>query len=245
MTLLIVSFIAGVLTILAPCVLPLLPVVVGGSLARSGDNGNSPWRRPLIVTASLAISVIIFTLLLKATTILLGVPTAVWQVIAGVIVIFFGVTMLAPRLWEEIMIRTRLQARSSQLMGKTTTKKGVSGDVLLGLSLGPVFSSCSPTYALIVAAVLPVSFGEGFVYLMAYAVGLSAMLLLVTLLGKSLVDKLGWTLNPRGWFHKIIGIIFLIVGAGLIFGLDKKVQEFVLDQGWYDPIMHVEESFRR
>jgi cytochrome c-type biogenesis protein len=243
MTLLIISFVAGVLTILAPCVLPLLPVIVAGSLARGGQ--NSTWRRPLIVTASLALSVVLFTLLLKASTALLGVPTAVWQVIAGVIVILFGITMLAPRLWEELMIRTRLQARSSQLMSKSSGKKGVAGDILLGLSLGPVFSSCSPTYALIVASVLPASFIEGLVNLIAYAVGLSAMLLLVTLLGRSLVDKLGWTLNPRGWFYKIVGVLFVLVGLGLIFGIDKKVQEFVLENGWYDPIMHIEESFRR
>jgi cytochrome c-type biogenesis protein len=243
MTLLIISFVAGVLTILAPCVLPLLPVIVGGSLARGGQ--SSTWRRPLIVTASLALSVVLFTLLLKASTALLGVPTAVWQVIAGVIVVLFGVTMLAPRLWEELMIRTRLQARSSQLMSKSSGKKGVVGDVLLGLSLGPVFSSCSPTYALIVASVLPASFTEGLMNLIAYAVGLSAMLLLVTLLGKSLIDKLGWTLNPRGWFYKIVGVLFVLVGLGLIFGVDKKVQEFVLENGWYDPIMHIEESFRR
>lgn len=244
MTLLIISFIAGVLTILAPCVLPLLPVVVGGSLARSGQNGN-PWRRPLIVTASLALSVIVFTLLLKATTALLGVPVMVWQVVAGVIVILFGITMLVPRLWEELMIRTRLQARSSQLMAKSSTKKGVGGDILLGFSLGPVFSSCSPTYALIVATVLPASFAEGVANLIAYAIGLSAMLLLVTLLGRKLIDKLGWTLNPRGWFYKVVGVIFLIVGIGLIFGWDKKAQEFVLEQGWYDPISNIEESFRR
>lgn len=244
MTFLVISFIAGVLTILAPCVLPLLPVIVGGSLAR-GAQTEHPWRRPLIVTTSLALSIVLFTLLLKATTALLGVPVAVWQVIAGVIVILFGITMLAPRLWEELMIRTRLQARSSQLMAKSSTKKGVVGDILLGLSLGPVFSSCSPTYALIVATVLPASFAEGAVNLTAYAVGLSAMLLLVTLLGRSLIDKLGWTLNPHGWFYKIIGGVFLVVGIGLIFGWDKKVQEFVLEQGWYDPIIHIEESFRR
>jgi len=244
MTLLIISFVAGVLTILAPCVLPLLPVIVGGSLARSEQNSHA-WRRPFIVTASLALSIVLFTLLLKATTAFLGVPVVVWQVIAGVIVILFGVTMLAPRLWEELMIRTRLQARSSQFMNKSSTKKGWVGDVLLGLSLGPVFSSCSPTYALIVAAVLPASFAEGVANLIAYAIGLSAMLLLVTLLGKSLIDKLGWTLNTRGWFYKVVGIIFLIVGVSLIFGIDKKVQEFVLERGWYDPIIHIEEAFRR
>jgi cytochrome c biogenesis protein CcdA len=245
MTLLIVSFIAGVLTILAPCVLPLLPVIVGGSVVRSDGRRRAAWYRPVVISASLALSIIVFTLLLKATTALLGVPTAVWQVVAGVIILLFGVSMVFPKFWEQIMIATRLQARSNQLLGKSTAKGGLGGDILLGVSLGPVFSSCSPTFALIVAAVLPVSFSEGLLYLSAYAIGLSAMLLLVALAGQALVKKIGWTLNPEGWFNKVVGLVFAIVGLVLIFGLDKKIQAFVLEQGWYDPISQIEESFRR
>ena len=60
--LLITSFLAGILTVAAPCVLPLLPVIVGGSLM---DEHRS---RPLIIAVSLALSVILFTLLLKVFT---------------------------------------------------------------------------------------------------------------------------------------------------------------------------------
>lgn len=241
MTLFIISFVAGVLTILAPCVLPLIPVIIGGSLERAGQS----WRRPLIITLSLAVSIVLFTLLLKASTLLLGIPTAVWQVISGVIVLLFGVSMLAPKLWEEFMIRSRLQARSSQLLGATTPRKSVAGDILLGAALGPVFSSCSPTFALILAAVLPVSIGTGVLYLIAYAVGLSLALLLAVLVGQSAISKLGWALNPQGVFVRTVGVIFVIIGVVLLFGLDKVAQTWILDQGWYDPISHLEEALRQ
>ena len=50
---------------------------------------------------------------------------------------------------------------------------------MIGAALGPVFSSCSPTYALIVATVLPQSFLSGLFYISVYVIGLALMLLLV------------------------------------------------------------------
>lgn len=67
------AFAAGILTVAAPCVLPLLPVVVGGAMVRAGDERRARWR-PFIIAGSLVISVVLFTLLLKATTALLGIP---------------------------------------------------------------------------------------------------------------------------------------------------------------------------
>lgn len=236
--LLIISFVAGVLTAAAPCILPLLPVIVGGTIARGGKS----WYRPLVVTGSLAVSVIMFTLLLKVTAALLGVPTAVWQVVSGIIVIALGVNFLLPVFWEKIALKTGLYGGANKLMGKSFGKKGVAGDALMGFALGPVFNSCSPTYALIVATVLPASFLTGFSYLLAYAVGLAGILLLIAYAGQSAVSKLGWLSNPSGWFRRVIGILFIAVGLSVVFGLDKKLQTFVLEQGWYDPISRLERS---
>ncbi len=236
MTLLIVAFVAGVLTVLAPCILPMIPVIIGGALGRGGTSV----RRPMIITASLTASIVVFTLLLKASASLLGVPAGVWQAVSGGIVVLFGISMVWPRLWEEIMIRSQLQARSNQLLGKATHKKGIGGDILLGMALGPVFSSCSPTFALIVAAVLPADFATGLLYLAAYALGLSLTLLLIILVGQSVIHKLGWALHPHSTFVRIIGIAFIIVGIGLITGADKYLQAWIIDRGWYGPIEHIE-----
>ena len=111
-TLILLGFVAGVLTIAAPCVLPLLPVVVGGTIARTSTDATvaeRQWYRPIVIASGLAASVIVFTLALKASTALLGVPQAVWQAISGGIVILFGITLLFPGLWERAMLVTGLQ----------------------------------------------------------------------------------------------------------------------------------------
>lgn len=68
-----VSFIAGILTILAPCVLPVLPVILAGSLTE-----KEKWY-PYLVTLSLALSIVVFTVLLKASTAFIDIPSSFWS----------------------------------------------------------------------------------------------------------------------------------------------------------------------
>ena len=133
MVLLLVSFIAGVLTILAPCVLPVLPIVVGGSL--SGERK----RNPIIITATLAVSIVLFTLLLKASTVFINIPQSVWSYISGAIIIFLGLLELFPALWSTISARFGFGNRSDQLLAKSSEKKTWVGDVFIGASLVGLF----------------------------------------------------------------------------------------------------------
>lgn len=220
----------------------MLPVVIGGSTLHSNDTKKVSLRHPLTIIVSLTISIIAFTLLLKASTALLGIPTAVWSTIAGGIILLFGINLLFPVLWEKVMVATGIAALSNKLMGKSQNNKGIKRDILLGSALGPVFNSCSPTYALIVAVILPASFINGLGYLVAYSLGLGTILLLIAIFGRIIVSKLKWASNPRGLFQKIIGVIFIIVGLTVMLGLDKMVQTFVLENGLYDPIMNIERN---
>jgi len=231
------SFVAGFLTVLAPCILPLLPVVLSGALT-----GTDRTKRIGAIILGLTISVIIFSLLLKATTSLLGVPTIVWQSISGGILILFGLFMLFPHIWEKVS--APLSAKSGQVFQSSTGKKGFWGEFTLGAALGPVFNSCSPTYALIVAAILPVSFSRGLIYLTLYAIGLAVALLLIAFLGRGLTVRLNWAANPGGWFHKFIGLLLIVAGIAVVTGADKSFQTYVLDRGWYEPIMRLEERFK-
>ena len=243
--LIIVSFVAGVLTVAAPCILPLLPVIVGGSVLHGTATEQKSLKHPIIITLSLAVSILIFSLLLKASTFFLGIPTIVWSFISGGIIILFGITLLFPSLWEKLMIATGWQAGANRLMANSQHGSDVGKDVLLGAALGPVFNSCSPTYALIVAVVLPASFTTGVLYLLAYSLGLASILLLISIFGRSLASKLKWLSNPNGLFKRIVAIVFILVGLAVLFGLDKRVQTYILENGWYDPVMRVEESFRK
>lgn len=223
MFLLIGAFIAGVITVLAPCVLPLLPVIIGGSI--SGNIQDK--RRPLIITASLAVSLILFTLLLKVTTLFINIPPAAIVFASGGIIVGIGIVMLVPSLYEKLISSMNLQAKSQQLLGRSAGKGAVVGAIITGGALGPVFSSCSPVYGYILATVLPVNFGIAMIYMVAYIAGLSAMLLLVGFIGQRFVRRIKFASNPRGWFQRVIAVLFIIVGLLVMTGYDKRLQTYV------------------
>lgn len=234
--LIIVAFVAGVLTVLAPCILPLLPLVLGGAAL----DGGRDWKRSVVIAASLGISVVVFTLLLKASTVFLSVPHSLWQMVSGGLVIFLGLTLLFPKLWEPF--GARLNLASGKALGRAGQQQGLGGAVLTGAALGPVFNSCSPTYAFILAAVLPNSLAVGITSILTYAVGLALMILLIALLGQRLVAKLGWAVNPNGWFRRSLGGVFIVVGIFVASGLDRTLQTFLVEKGLYDAISEFERA---
>jgi len=227
---LLVSFIAGILTVLAPCVLPILPVIVGHSL---GDTSPSR-RRLVIVIVSLGISVIVFTLLLKTTTLFINIPEDFWKWISGGIIFIFGLIMLFPSLWEKFSFANKINVGSNKILAQGYQKNSIWGDVIIGASLGPIFSACSPTYFVILATVLPVSFFLGLIYLLVYVLGLALALVVVVLLGEKIITKVGKISDARGIFKKIFGIIFILIAIAIISGYDKKLQISILDAGFLD-----------
>lgn len=228
MTLLIVSFIAGVLTVLAPCVLPLLPVIIGTTVSGRGKS------TPYVVVGSLALSIILFTFLLKVSTAFISVPQEVWTYLSGGILVLFGLTLLFPALWKNIPGLGRLSVGSNKILGSGFTRKTFWGDVIVGASLGPVFSTCSPTYFVILASVLPVSFALGTTYIIAYTLGLSLVLLLVALLGAQCATRLSAFADPHGWFKRVVGILFIVLGLLIALGLEKKLEIKILESGYFN-----------
>lgn len=216
-----ISFLAGVLTVLAPCILPLLPIIIGGSVA-----GGSKVRAYTVIGALIA-SVIIFTLLVKVSSVFLNVSPDTWKYVSGIILGILGLTMVFPKLWESLPFVGSMSVSSNKLLGAGMQKKSFIGDVIMGAALGPVFSTCSPTYFVILATVLPSNFLLGLVYLMAYSVGLGLALLAISLFGQKLADRLAVTSDSRGGFKKSIGVIFLLVSLLIVSGYDKKLQVFV------------------
>ncbi len=239
MTLLFASFIAGLLTILAPCVLPVLPVIVGSSAAHARNNA-----RIVAVIGSLCVSVVVFTLLLKGSTLLLGVPQSFWQFISAGILIALGSVYIYPKAWDYLSFRSNATLNAQRSLSDANKRSGLWGAVLTGAALGPVFTSCSPTYLFIVAAVLPVDIVSGTMYVTIYAIGLGLALGLVSIFGVTLTRRLRWGVNPNGAFKKVIGVLLVLVGVMILLGADKQFQAWVIDNGWYAPVESLENSIR-
>lgn len=226
MLLLLGALVAGILTTLAPCVLPLLPVIVGGSLDQSSKRSR---RRAYLITASLGASVVLFTLALKASTALIGIPTSVWQWISGLILIVLGLFSAFPSLWDYVSMQLSLQQRSAERLAAARQREGTAGSVLTGAALGPVFTSCSPLYGYVIVTVLPASFGQGIALLVAYVIGLCGTLLAIALIGQRFIGAARWAADPHGWFRRGLGWIFIVVGVAVIAGWDKDLQTWVIE----------------
>ncbi len=243
------ALVAGVLTTLAPCVLPLLPVIVGGSMAGAIHDEPEPGSsvasagtvtrvrrrarpaavaRALIITGSLGVSILVFTLALKATTALIGIPPQTWQWVSGGILIALGVVGTFPGLWERISASLGLQARSATRLGTARQRDGITGQVLTGAALGPVFTSCSPLYGYVIVSVLPAQPARGLVLLGAYIFGLCATLLIIALAGQRAVARFGWAADSHGWFRRGLGIVFIVIGVLVATGWMRTIEAWLV-----------------
>lgn len=223
-----ISFLAGILTVLAPCVFTLLPVILGGTLT-----GNT-WRKPAVIITSLSISIFFFTLILKASSVLISLNENFWQIISGSILIIFGLITFFPEVWTRINTKIGLSERTDKLLNKSKKNNTIVGDIFVGAALGPVFSSCSPTYAIIVATILPQNFAVGVINLIVYLIGLSSILIVISISGQKIIKNLKWAVNPKGRFKKFIGFIFVLIGLSIVTGIDKKFETYLLDNGILD-----------
>ncbi len=219
-----VAFIAGMLTILAPCVLPVLPVILAGSLGE-----KKSWY-PFLVTASLATSIVLFTILLKASTLLIDIPLSFWSAISGIILVWLGLVYVFPHAWTWIASKLGFGAANITLDKTQDVSSPALRAILTGAALGPVFSTCSPTYALLLATVFPVSFVSGIIYTLIYALGLSLILVLIILGWRGIIAKFRIYADERWWFRKTLGIILILIGLSIITGFDKKIEAAAIEK---------------
>ncbi len=225
-----ISFIAGILTILAPCVLPVLPIVVGSIIA-----GKRQVLRPFIIVGSLAFSIVVFTLLLKISTIFITIPDSFWKWFSASIIFIFASSLLFPDIWAKIQHKIEKilsKDGANRQLAKSSKDESLLGAIFVGVALGPVFSACSPTFFVILGTVLPASFFVGLLNLIAYVFGLAVVLLLIAFAGQRIMGTLIIASDPKGWFKRGIGILFVIIAILILTGIDKKIETYFVDKGY-------------
>jgi cytochrome c biogenesis protein CcdA len=221
-----ISILAGILTVLAPCILPLLPILIGVK-----EEGRIISRRAIRIIFSLVLSIIVFTLFIKSSTLFFTFGPNFWQYFSGILILITGIFITFPKVWNYLPFVNTLSIKSNESLGEGFRKKNLKGDILIGLSLGPVFSTCSPTYLFILATILPSSFSSGAFYLVGFLIGLSVSLLLIAYFGESLVGKLTKNNNTEK-LKRIFGLLIILVGILIVTGLDKEIQNKILDSGY-------------
>jgi cytochrome c biogenesis protein CcdA len=219
------AFAAGVLTVLSPCVLPILPIIFG-SVAGKGRWGA------FALAAGVAASFTAVGLFIATIGYGLGFDETLFHRLAGALLVAFGLVLLTPRL--QVALETALGPFSSWASGKAAgvEASGPAGQAGLGLLLGAVWSPCvGPTLG---AASLLASQGRSLpsVALTMLLFGLGAALPLVAIGSASRATLQRWRGGLGGagrWGKWLLGGGMLVAGVLAISGLDKTLEAALVD----------------
>ncbi len=221
LVLILFAFLAGIVTILSPCILPVLPIILSGSVSQGK-------LRPFGIIFGFIFSFTFFTLSLSALVRATGVSADLVRLLAVILVLSFGIILLFPRLqqWMEFL--------ASKIPGvvprENEEKSGFLGGVLLGLSLGLLWTPCvGPILASVIAIALTGAVSQEAVFItLAYAAGTALPMLAITYGGRSLLHKVPWLLSNTQTIQRGFGIIMILVAVGIFFNLDRQFQSAVL-----------------
>jgi cytochrome c biogenesis protein CcdA/thiol-disulfide isomerase/thioredoxin len=213
--LLLFALIAGAGTAITPCVLPVLPAL----LSASALGGR---RRPLGIVIGLATTFTIAIVALAQLVKGVGLASGAARTLAIVVLLAFGVVLLVPEL------AARVQAPLSRLarFGPKTRGDGFWSGIGVGGALGFV---CAPCAGPILAAVTSVSASGGasarlVAVAIAYAIGLSAVLLLYALGGRAVIERV--RRSARGHVvERTLGAVLLLTGVVMATNLDVRFEE--------------------
>jgi cytochrome c biogenesis protein CcdA/thiol-disulfide isomerase/thioredoxin len=215
MILFLLSYLGGVLTILSPCILPVLPFV----FARS----DQPFIRsglPLLLGMAVSFAVI-------ATLATLGGSWAVHaneygRIAALVLLSLFGLTLLLPQLADRltrplVALGSRLSNRSNE-----AGQGGIGSSLLLGVATGLLWAPCAgPILGLILTgAAIKGASTSTTLLLLAYALGAATSLAAALLIGGRVFAAMKRSLSAGEWIRRVLGVLVLAGVAAIALGLD-------------------------
>jgi len=215
------AFVAGLVTILSPCILPILPIVLSGSIG----NGK---RKPLGIVTGFIGSFTFFTLSLSYIVKTTGMSADALRSVAIVIIALFGLSMITPKflIWTEGVF-----SKLANVFPKTSGDSGFFGGMTVGFSLGLLWAPCvGPILASVItlAATSSVNFAS-ILITFAYSVGTAIPMLGITYGGRTLLNRVPLLLSSTQKIQKIFGIVMIITAFGIFFNIDRRFQSFILE----------------
>lgn len=221
---LILGYLAGLLTLINPCVLPVLPIVLASSL-------HHDRRAPLALAAGMSLSFVALGLGVTALGPALGLDTDSVARAAALVMAGFGAIMLVPALSGRFSLATAGIAARADAKMDAGTEASLLGQALSGALLGAVWSPCiGPTLgAAIALASTGESLGRAGLIMAAFALGVSTLILGLAYGAKSAIRKRQTWLRALAERAKpVMGATFLIVGLSLWFGLHHGIERWLV-----------------
>ena len=215
------AFLGGIVVILSPCILPVLPVLLQGST----DTGR--WK-PAGIIAGFAASFTVFTLTLSVLVSALGVPADLLRYISACILAMLALVTLVPALM------TRFERLVGQVSSRATVQprgQGLIGGLLIGISLGVVWTPCvGPIMASVITLALSSAITwQAILVTVAFTLGTAIPMLIIMYGGRRILTRVAVLKRSGPRIQRIFAALMLATAVAIGFALDRRFQGLILD----------------
>jgi cytochrome c-type biogenesis protein len=180
---LVLALLAGIVTVAAPCTLPMLPILLGASI------GQTSRLRPALIAAGFVVSFSAVALLLGALTHIFDFDPNVLRTGAAILLLGFGVLMLYPAPFEWLSIR--ISGVTSGAASHAVPSQGLIGGFVLGATLGLVWTPCAGPVLGSILTLVATSTDTAWasLLLVVYAIGAAIPMLLIAYGGQAVTTR--------------------------------------------------------
>lgn len=219
------AFLAGILSILSPCVLPLLPVVLGAAASEHRLG-------PVALAGGLAISFTVIGLLVATIGFSIGLDAGVFRMASALILIALGAVLMAPSLQMRLAVAGSPVGDWTERRFGGLSTGGVKGQFGVGLLLGAIWSPCvGPTLG---AASVMAAQGENLptvaLVMLAFGVGAGLPLIALGMLSRERLLAMRGRMAAAGKGAKaVLGALLIVIGLMIVAGIDKTIETALVD----------------
>lgn len=219
------AYLAGLLTLINPCVLPVLPIVLVSAL-------NADRRGPIALAAGMSLSFVVFGMVVATFGRAIGLTEQRLADTGAVAMLIFGAILLIPQLSSRFELAMAGVSSRADTTLTQNSGNGLNGQFLGGLLLGAVWSPCiGPTLG---GAIALASQGESLFWalliMMGFAAGVSTLILGIGLGGQELIRTRAKALTGLASRSKpILGVVFVLVGLMILFRINHMIDIWAIE----------------
>lgn len=212
----VLSFLEGIALIASPCILPVLPLVLGASVA----GGR---KRPFGIITGFALAFTAFAFLSRKLVMLFDIDLEIIKYVSLIFLALFGLILLSEKLSQKFSALTQ---RFANVGGNLSAhaKDGFLSGIAIGTLIGLVWTPCAgPILAAVLVQVIRQESDLSALFLIAsFAFGAGVPMLIISLTGRKIMKKLSFFTIHAEAVRKVFGVIILLAAAFIGSGIDPQ-----------------------
>lgn len=202
----ILAFIEGFALIITPCILPILPIILSGSV----QGGR---KRPYGIISGFVLIFILFTLFSRWLVLFVGIDLSLIRNISFGLLLLFGIIMLSNYLTEKFELFTSKFANlAAATKIYTSQNEGFGGGFLFGALIGIIWTPCAGPVlaAVILQTILQQTNLLSLITLLSFGIGVSIPMLAITLFGREAISRVSFLKTRAILLRRLLGGLIII-----------------------------------